>query len=163
MSEHNQSTINPIFTRIYKVLLSFFGTGYAPKAPGTVGSIASIPLVYFFEASSLSLVTKLVTYIFLTLVAVYMAQSIQKAYGLKDPQWIVLDEVLGMLFGSLAMSSVSWQQLLILLITFRFFDIIKFWPASYFDKLDHGAGTILDDVVSGGFTAFVLFAVNNFI
>lgn len=163
MSEHNQSTINPILTRIYKVLLSFFGTGYAPKAPGTVGSIASIPLVYFFEASSLSLVTKLVTYIFLTLVAVYMAQSIQKAYGLKDPQWIVLDEVLGMLFGSLAMNSVSWQQLLILLITFRFFDIIKFWPASYFDKLNHGAGTILDDVVSGGFTAFVLFAVNNFI
>lgn len=163
MSEHNQSTINPVLTRIYKVLLSFFGTGYAPKAPGTVGSIASLPLVYFLELSSLTLIAKLIIYGILTLLAVYMAQSIQKAYGLKDPQWIVLDEVLGMLFGSLAMSSVSWQQLLILLIAFRFFDIIKLWPASYFDKLDHGAGTILDDVISGGFTALVLLAVNNFI
>jgi phosphatidylglycerophosphatase A len=156
-------TLKQLLTKFYKVLLSFFGTGYAPIAPGTVGSVATIPLIIWIESFHLQLLHKIIIYTVITIAAIFMAQSVQKLEGLKDPQWIVLDEVVGMLYGSLAMTSVSATQLILLLIIFRFFDIIKFWPASYFDNMDHGAGTILDDVVSAGFTILVLAGINYFI
>ena len=79
-----------------------------------------------------------------------MANIVQKQLELHDPQWIVVDEVLGMATAWLFIQEFTILHLSIIFGLFRFFDIIKFWPASYLDKqVDHGAGTILDDIVSG--------------
>lgn len=156
------ATLKPYFIKFNKLVLSYFGTGYFPKAPGTFGSIATLPLIFYFFFYQ-TLLYQIIFICILTLVSILMAQYIQKAENLKDPQWIVIDEVIGMLITSLAMNNNSILQLTLVLLFFRFFDIIKFWPASYFDKLNHGAGTIMDDVVSGIYSYILVRLVNNFI
>ena len=55
-------------------------------------------------------------------------------------------------------------HIMILFALFRFFDIIKFWPATYFDQdVKHGAGTILDDIVSGIFAGISYLLINHFL
>lgn len=135
-----------------------------PKAPGTFGSLASIPLIYLIAYLKVSLVTFLVTTALVTVFTCVLTDQIQKKIKLHDPQWIVIDEVLGMLCAwAFIYPQVDIINLSTLFITFRFFDIIKFWPASYFDKMTHGAGTILDDIVSGIFTGVVLVLGNYFL
>ena len=136
------------------LFLSFFGTGFSPIAPGTVGSLATIPLILLihlmiknFEYAQILLIIGITL---LTIYTCYLTERIQKKFSLHDPQWIVIDEVLGMLVAwSFYLSSEPFY-LLCIFISFRFFDIIKIWPANFFDKrVQHGAGTILDDIVSG--------------
>lgn len=142
------------------LFLSFFGTGFAPFAPGTVGSFATLPLIYLIyflikdcEYPQLILLTSIAL---VTIYTCYLTNKIQKELSLHDPQWIVIDEVLGMLVAWSFFISNEPIYLLIVFISFRFFDIIKIWPANYFDKkVHHGAGTILDDIVSGLYAGLV--------
>jgi phosphatidylglycerophosphatase A len=132
------------------VFLSFFGSGFTPKAPGTAGSILSVPFLYVLAISKISPPIIWAILILLTIYSSYLAHLVQTKYEVHDPQWIVIDEVLGMITTWLFYPSASIVHLLIVLILFRFFDIVKIWPASYFDKkVNHGAGTILDDIISG--------------
>ena len=81
-----------------------------------------------------------------------------------DPQWIVIDEVIGMSVAWLFIGEHTLTRLLILFVLFRFFDIIKVWPASYFDKkVTHGMGTILDDVVSGIYAGIIFLIIKIFV
>lgn len=93
-----------------------------------------------------------------------MADKAQKEFQSHDPQWIVIDEFLGMSVAWLFIQNHNLLHLIILFILFRFFDIIKIWPASYFDKkMDHGAGTILDDIVSGIYAGLVYLPIAQFL
>jgi phosphatidylglycerophosphatase A len=140
--------------------LSFFYTGFFPKAPGTFGSLATIPLIYLLYSLQLNLYLFLAFLIIATIITCIITESIQKSKGLHDPQWIVIDEVLGMLTTwCFIFNQFDWVTISILFALFRFFDIIKFWPASYFDKLTHGSGTILDDIVSGIYAGLSLLGV----
>ena len=103
-------------------------------------------------------------FIFLTAGSCYVAEVIQKKYDLHDPQWIVIDEVLGMLTTWFFMTGSPTWHLIPAFILFRFFDIVKIWPASYFDKeVKHGMGTILDDIVSGLFAGISYYIIFNYI
>lgn len=155
-------TIKQFITLSAKAILSLFGTGYIKFAPGTFGSIASIPAVYYLFQSHLSISLKITIIALITCISIALAQFIQSRENLKDPQWIVIDELIGMLVASLALKNVNAINLLILLIIFRFFDIFKIWPATYFDSLKHGAGTILDDVISGIYSYIVLLIIGNY-
>lgn len=132
------------------IFCSFFGVGFIKFAPGTWGSLATIPFLYLFghfEVPSFFLIP--FTLVF-TVLSCFIADHVQKKYELHDPGWIVIDEVLGMLVSWYFLSSHHWYDYLLIFLLFRFFDIIKIWPASFFDKkVHHGAGTILDDIVSG--------------
>jgi len=98
----------------------------------------------------------------MTIISSFVAESVQKNLNLHDPGWIVIDEVLGMTTAWLFIQKHNFIQLALLFVLFRFFDIVKFWPASYFDKkVDHGYGTIVDDIVSGIF-AGLLFLIIHF-
>jgi phosphatidylglycerophosphatase A len=77
-----------------------------------------------------------------------VTQKVQVKFGLHDPQWIVIDEVIGMLITWSFVMSVEFHTLFLVFAAFRVFDIVKIWPASYFDRLHHGFGTITDDVFS---------------
>src|SRR5690606_20904862 len=77
--------------------LSWFFTGKIPKAPGTMGSLATIPLLYllhYLQINTYYLITLIVS---LYILSVVVTDKIQKKYHLHDPQWIVIDEVIGML------------------------------------------------------------------
>ena len=138
------------------LFLSFFGVGFIPKAPGTFGSLATLPFLYLLGLLHPPFFLFIPFILILTGASCYIADSVQKQLSLHDPQWIVIDEVIGMSVTWLFISTHSLSHLFLQFILFRFFDIVKFWPASYFDqKVDHGSGTILDDVVSGIYAGIV--------
>jgi phosphatidylglycerophosphatase A len=95
--------------------------------------------------------------------AVFVTENVQKKFHLKDPQWIVIDEVIGMLITWSFIRSIEFPELFLVFATFRLFDIIKIWPASWFDRLHHGIGTITDDVISGLYAGIFTFFVLKFL
>lgn len=130
------------------IFLSWFYSGKAPKAPGTVGSLAALPLIYLLDYLHVNIYNLIGLIIALYVAAVMVTQNVQKKYNLHDPQWIVIDEVIGMLITWAFIMTTQLHHLFLVFTLFRFFDIIKIWPASYFDRLHHGIGTITDDVFS---------------
>ncbi len=132
------------------MFLSVFGIGLLPRAPGTFGSIASIPLVWGMEASTIPWIFFLPLLVFAIAGSSYIADITQKKYQVNDPSWIVIDEVLGMATGALFLEGARAVDLVLLFAYFRFFDIIKAWPASWIDrKIKNGLGTIGDDIIAG--------------
>jgi phosphatidylglycerophosphatase A len=144
------------------IFLSWFYTGKSPKAPGTVGSLATIPLIYLLHVLQFNTYSLIGLILLLYAAAVYVTENVQKKFHLHDPQWIVIDEVIGMLITWTFVQSVDFPELFLVFSLFRFFDIIKIWPASYFDRLHHGIGTITDDVVSGLYAGIISFIVRQF-
>lgn len=132
--------------------MSLFGIGFLPKMPGTYGTAATMPfliLLGLFEAPFFIFLPFL---LISTVASCFMAEYAQKKFSVHDPSWIVIDESLGILTAWLFLtgSEILWWQYLLIFVLFRFFDIIKFPLARYFDqKVQHGCGTILDDIVSG--------------
>ena len=143
--------------------LSFGGVGFLPKAPGTWGTLATLPFLWGLGALNFPNFLAIPFIIFITAGTCYVTEVVQKRYELHDPQWIVIDEVLGMFVTWFFMTGAPTWHLIPAFILFRFFDIVKIWPASWFDKeLKHGAGTILDDIISGmyaGITYYLLFQI----
>jgi phosphatidylglycerophosphatase A len=84
-------------------------------------------------------------------------------YKIKDPGWIVQDEVSGMLLTGLltpALPGISpITYLLITFISFRFFDIIKFFPANYYDRSDRPSAIMHDDLISSFYAAGLSFFI----
>jgi len=146
------------------LFLSFFGVGFLPKAPGTWGTLATLPFLYLLGLFNPPFFLFIPFLLILTAGSCFIAEHIQKTYEVHDPQWIVIDEVLGMSVTWLFSLKFSLAHLLIQFVLFRFFDIVKVWPASYFDKkMHHGAGTILDDIVSGIYAGLVYLLIATFI
>ncbi len=153
----------PSIKRLDILFLSFFGVGFLPKAPGTWGTLATLPFLYFFGTFNPPYVLFIPFLVIMTVISSFIADFVQKKFELHDPQFIVIDEVLGMTTAWLFIQKHNLTHLFILFVLFRFFDIVKFWPASYFDKkVDHGAGTILDDIVSGVFAGLLYLIINYF-
>lgn len=155
---------NNWITLISKGFLSFFFVGFIPKAPGTFGSIATVPLIVLLSFLGINLGQLIALIGILTLVSGFLAEYAQQIEQKHDPQWIVMDEVIGMLTTwAFVFPRIDWKALLMILTVFRVLDIIKIWPASYFDrKITHGFGTILDDVISGIMAGIILLAVKNY-
>jgi phosphatidylglycerophosphatase A len=145
------------------LFLSWFYSGKSPKAPGTVGSLATLPLIYLLHYLNVNIYTLIILIIILYAAAVVVTQNVQKKFHLHDPQWIVIDEVIGMLITWSFVLSIELPILATVFISFRFFDIIKIWPASYFDRLHHGMGTITDDVISGIYAGIFTFFIQKFL
>ena len=143
---------------MYLSFLSFFGTGFAPKAPGTVGSLATIPLIYLLSYLKLSFISICIGVTLLTIISCFIADYAQKKEDVHDPGWIVMDEVIGMLITWLfVFPSIEPWSLLWVFIFFRIFDIVKVFPANWCDeKITNGAGTIIDDVISAIYAGFFL-------
>lgn len=144
------------------LFLSWFYTGKAPKAPGTVGSLATLPLIYLLSYIQINTYSLIFIIFVLYVLAVFVTEKVQKEFHLHDPQWIVIDEVIGMLITWAFIQSTDPFSLVLVFGSFRFFDIVKIWPASYFDRLEHGAGTITDDVISGFFAGIFSYLVLHF-
>lgn len=146
------------------LFLSWFYTGKFPKAPGTMGSLATLPLIYLLYALGINIYSLILLIVVLTVAAILVTDRVQKTYHLHDPQWIVIDEVIGMLVTWSFVRTIDFPVLFLVFSSFRMFDIIKIWPASFFDRqVKHGAGTILDDVISGLYAGIITFFAQKFL
>jgi phosphatidylglycerophosphatase A len=138
-------------------------TGYIPAASGTFGSafallfflIPGFGNVYVLGAASLIC--------FLTSLAT--SKNILLKYG-DDPSVIVIDEVIGMWITVFTFYILSGDEgnpsiisMIILFILFRFFDIVKFQPARYFDKMKNIFGVLMDDVISGVYAGLISYLI----
>ena len=124
-----------------------FGSGLAPKAPGTFGTLAAIPV--FFLALNLGNLSYLLLLLIMSVAGVYICGKAAKDAGVHDHGAIVWDEIVGFMI-TMYLIPVNWLTVLVGFALFRFFDILKPWPISYLDKNCHGGlGIMLDDIVAG--------------
>ena len=124
-----------------------FGSGLAPKAPGTAGTVAAVPL--FMLMQPLPLVTYLLITICLFIVGIWICAYTAEKLGEHDHPSIVIDEIVGYLITMIA-APAGWFPVVFGFILFRLLDAIKPWPISWFDRnLNGGLGIMFDDVVAG--------------
>lgn len=134
-------------------IASLFGVGFLPQAPGTWASAyaAALSFLIQFYFGSIAL---LVFCLLACLLSLWSAEMILKQEpDLKDPSWIVMDEVAGQSLAFLYLFQMSPWLLLLGFALFRLFDILKPWPVSYFDQKVAGSPGILADDLMAGFMA----------
>lgn len=130
------------------------GLGFAPFAPGTVGTLAGIPAFWLLARFSPSLY--ILTWLALFALACWSADVAGRHYGQADDGRIVIDELVGYLV-TVAMLPFSWPAAILGFFWFRLFDIVKFPPARWFDlNVKNGVGVVFDDVVAGIYAALAL-------
>ena len=155
------------------IVATFFGSGLSPVAPGTVGSLAALPLAYFLLSVPVGQAMLVIGALFL--MGVWASNAIEAALEQHDASLIVIDEVVGqclvvtLLDVFLRGAVVTNLLLLLSFIGFRLFDIIKPWPVGWVDrKIGDGVGVMLDDVVAalltvpflaGGYLLYALTAI----
>jgi phosphatidylglycerophosphatase A len=139
---------------------TWFGTGFSPFAPGTVGTAAAIPL-YLLAAKLPLPLYLLLTALFIPF-SCWIAGRAQEIFGEKDPGKIVIDEVAGYLV-TMAGAPVSWKGVILGFFLFRLFDITKPPPASRFDRLKTGTGVVLDDVAAGIYSCILLHLILRYV
>ena len=130
---------------------TFFGAGRLRPGPGTWGSAITV-LLWWLLARSIAPASRPWMAIALAAVAVLAgipaATRVGRASGLKDPQFVVIDEVAGQLVTLIA-APITWQSLLLGFILFRAFDIVKPPPIRHLERLPEGVGIVVDDVGAG--------------
>ncbi|MBL4587922.1 CDP-diacylglycerol--glycerol-3-phosphate 3-phosphatidyltransferase [Candidatus Babeliales bacterium] len=137
------------------------GVGYLPYMPGTWGSLAALLLCFIVPTASLFWLAA-----GLTALGVWASDHICESAGVKDPSYVVIDEVVGMflaysicspLIRYLEIGDFSPYSLALMTFgLFRFFDILKPWPIYWVESLPGGYGIMMDDVIAGIFSGFAL-------
>ncbi len=148
-------------TKVAYLIATGFGSGLSPKAPGTVGSFAA--LLPIWGAAQFGVWGILILSIFFFLSGWYATHIVLKTQPIHDPGYVVIDEFVGqtLAFLFVAYLGMPWYYYLIGFGLFRFFDIVKIWPASYFDEKVHNAfGVMMDDVVAGLYAALILYGLH---
>jgi phosphatidylglycerophosphatase A len=134
-----------------KLVATFFGTGLLHPGPGSWGSAATV-LLWWLLSRWINPTLQPAATMLLAAVAIMIgipaATYMARATGLKDPQFVVIDEVAGQLISLFAVP-VSWKSLLLGFILFRGFDIVKPPPVRQLEHLREGIGIVLDDVGAG--------------
>ena len=124
-----------------------FGTGLSPKAPGTVGTLAALPL--YAALVALPLWAYLLATALVSVAGIWICARAARDFGVHDHPAIVWDEIAGILVALLFVPA-DWLWLLATFVAFRFFDVLKPWPIRWLDRrVGGGLGIILDDLVAG--------------
>lgn len=131
-----------------------FGSGLAPKAPGTFGTLAAIPVV--FAMQQLGHWGYLAITFAAALAGLWICEATAKALGVHDHPAIVWDEIAGYMIAMIALP-FTWFNVLTAFLLFRLFDILKPGPIGWCDKnLKGGAGIMVDDLLAGVASAVTL-------
>src|SRR5947209_11243195 len=144
-------------------LATWFGCGYFPKAPGTAGSVAALIIaVALHQYAGFLWWQFLILAAALFYPAVWAAGVTAEAYKIDDPQFVVIDEVLGQWIALAGARAYNWKSYLLALALFRLFDIWKPPPAPWMESLPGGVGINADDAMAGIYAALVLLAAGFF-
>ena len=142
--------------RVVLFLASGSFVGYVPIASGTFGSLLALPLLVWLAAAGLSTGAVVALVAFAGCAAMPICGRAGRIYGQADSSRIVLDEICGMLIAGALLPPTLWTLTLAFL-AFRFFDIVKPFPAGYFDRnVKNGIGVVADDLVAGVYANLVV-------
>lgn len=149
-----------------RVIATFGYVGLLPRAPGTFGSLAALPLAWLLHwAGGFPLFLGATLLVFV--VGLWAAGREIAGDGKSDPPEIVVDEVVGQWIALFPLSAGLWMQgmpgyvfpypgWIGAFVMFRLFDICKPWPVSWADRRPGAIGIMLDDVIAGAIAAFLL-------
>ncbi len=133
------------------LVATFFGAGRLKPGPGTWGSLATV-IVWALLSWRIPVADRtwatIVAAAVATLIGIPAATRVARASGLKDPQFVVIDEVAGQLVALIAVP-LAWKTSLAGLILFRVFDILKPFPIRRLERLPEGTGIVVDDLGAG--------------
>ena len=158
--------------KINVLVSTFFGCGYLTKIPGTITSIVTTILIYIaYEYLGFTkLKFSIIFFILLFLYSFYAVKNYESEFKNKDPRQIVIDEVLGQSMPLIMLLYLSQNNQLNLqieiyyvlsLVFFRFFDILKPFPVSYFDRnFKNYFGIIMDDIMAGIYSMFLIYLIS---
>ena len=147
--------------RLARLIVTFFYIGHAKIAPGSIASLVTTLIFYFFAKH-------LIPYLFIIIILItsilaFFAVSIYTNELLeKDRSEIVIDEVIGQSIALLPLLIFEesyfpeFIMCIISLLFFRFFDIVKPYPINKIDKMNNTFGVIFDDILAGTFAAILL-------
>ncbi|MDR3011587.1 MAG: phosphatidylglycerophosphatase A [Chitinispirillales bacterium] len=139
---------------VRKIGASCFFIGYFPFAPGTVGSLITIAILYFASdhfafmlgpENALSYWWAIVT---LTAISFFLCDRGKEVFGRDDPKQAIFDEVVGQ-FITFFMIPINIRTLALGFVLFRFFDIVKPYPIYRLEEIEGGVGVTMDDVGAG--------------
>ena len=133
------------------------GVGYLPLAPGTFGSLVGVGIFWLLvRVNPLVIVVAILA---VTFAGIWAGSRIEQLSGRKDPGKVVVDEVAGQMIALFPLTLFArWSTAAVILsfILFRFFDIVKPYPANRLQDLDGGMGIMFDDLVAGVYGAVVV-------
>jgi phosphatidylglycerophosphatase A len=131
-----------------------FGTGLAPFAPGTFGSIPG--LILFWLTLDFGLYVQLSIAIAMALIGIWICGESARRIGVHDHGGIVWDEIVGM-YVTLFLAPVSVVGFALAFVLFRIMDIVKPWPIRELDhSMQGGLGIMLDDLLAALYAALLL-------
>lgn len=156
---HQKRTPIPhsVWTNPIHFITCGFGIGVFPYFPGTVATLAAIPLVIFL--SHFSTTVYILSCIFLFCAGIILCGKTNRDFGTDDHPATVLDEIATFPVAMIGIT-IDWKYLLMGFLIFRIFDIIKPWPISWVDKKMHGGlGVMLDDLLAAMATLAILHGI----
>jgi phosphatidylglycerophosphatase A len=139
------------------LLASGFGVGYAPRAPGTFGSLLGLALGAALLA--LGYLPLLFGIVVVSGLGVYAIAHLPE-HAAADPGWIVIDEIAGQMIPLLALTQLSIGGLLLCFTLFRIFDIWKPGPVAWADKRHDQFGVMGDDLIAGALAWLIVLALH---
>jgi phosphatidylglycerophosphatase A len=143
--------------KVWALIATVLGIGMIPLIPGTYCSIFST-LVAYFLLNNISLVYRIIIYLFIFLIGVLASHKIQKLTKQEDPRFIVIDEYVGQ---GVSLLFADDRILLYFLgfIIFRFFDIFKPFPIAHSERLKYGFGVMMDDLIAGLYSMIIIIVI----
>ncbi len=138
---------------ITKIVSTFFYTGYLPFIPGTFGSLAGLG-VFFFVKNNIFIYLAAIL-IFAVLGFIFCAPA-EKLFNKRDPKYVVIDEVVGILLTFLFLPYYDLKIYVIGFLLFRLLDTLKPNPAGWLQRLDGSKGIMGDDIVAALYANAIL-------
>ncbi len=143
---------------LQKLFLTFFGAGLSPKAPGTVGTLASLPVgvavLHYLGMQTLFMLT-----LAITVIGIFEINKYEQRTGIHDQQHIVIDEAAGMWLSLMIAHATAvtltypYVELLAVILSFAAFRLFDIWKPSTIGWIDRelkgGLGVMLDDLLAG--------------
>jgi phosphatidylglycerophosphatase A len=146
------------------IVATFFGVGHLKPGPGTWGSLVTV-LLWALASSRIPAQDRawatVLAALVITLVGIPAATKVSRASGVKDPQFVVIDEVAGQLIALIAVP-LAWKTFLVGFILFRVFDMWKPFPIGQLERLPEGAGIVVDDLGAGVYALVLMHLMLHF-
>ena len=158
--------------KINILISTFFGYGYLTKIPGTLASAVTTIFIYItYEILGYAnFKFSIFFFLILFLYSFYAVKDTEQEFENKDPRQIVIDEVLGQAMPLIFLLYLDQNNKLNIAIeifyiisffSFRFFDILKPFPVSYFDKnYKNFFGIIMDDIMAGLYSIILIYLLS---
>ncbi len=153
--------------KLTNLFVSLFYSGYIKTLPsGTFGSFISILILLpLIEFNIISLELFILGFIIIFLLSLYFIKEFSSYTQSHDSKIIVIDEFLGiyliLIFYDQIQIINTYISVFLIFILFRFFDVVKIFPANIIDKnLNNALGVILDDLIAAIYTIVVLYTLN---